>query len=175
MLWPVMEKDLIIELKALSSTPRSYSWEVHKEFFENFENEEILAGDIRVEAVASKAGEEVLIDLALSGTLTVPCDRCGEPVQMHCGSEYKFVALSGNDSIEKDGREVLSLEEGAREVDLGQVVYDYAMLSLPIQCFHEEGECSEESQAFLSEQQESILETHNNPFAALKDIITIKK
>lgn len=165
-----MERDLIIELNSLSAGSKNYEWQAGKEFFEAFENTDVLDADVHVNAKASKASpEEILLDVELSGSLTVACDRCGEPVDMPVDGYYEFSVLHGSNLAEKDGREVL--EAVGSTLDLSQVVYDYALLSLPIQCFHEEGECSEEVDNFFTSQQESIGDKGNNPFAALKDLI----
>lgn len=126
-----------IPVKGLKTGENNFSWHIGKEFFESFENAEILAADLSVEVVVRNEDYEISAEGEVEGTVTVQCDRClGElviPVQT---------------SFEDDEF------EGLDTLPIGQDIYDYVMISLPIQRVHEDGECDEEQLKYLNVEEE---------------------
>ena len=72
-------------------------------------------------------------------------------------------------------REIVWLPESDVDLDLGQIVYDYVCLSLPVQRVHPDGECNPEAVRFLSSEDDqgdiAPGEDSSLPFASLKDLI----
>lgn len=179
-----MKDEFIIPLNGLKPGRTSFSWHVGKEFFRRFENTEIIDADIVADVVAEKSGSYLGVDCSLSGTLTVPCDRCMEdvvlPVDAKALLSVKFGAelVSDEEITVTDEREIVYLPEDEADMDLSQTVYDYACLSLPMQRVHEEGKCNPEALKYLSgegEEREEDRRTEENndtynPFAVLKGL-----
>ncbi|MBO4466670.1 MAG: hypothetical protein J5745_01020, partial [Bacteroidales bacterium] len=96
----------------------------------------------------------------LTGFVTVPCDRCLEPLQV---------------PVEEDPSEEFKTELVKEDWDLSQAVYDYICLALPMQRVHPEGECNPDTVRFLG-QSERVNEeaAPNSPFAALKGLFDSK-
>lgn len=179
-----MKDEFIIPLNGLKPGRTSFSWHVGKEFFRRFENTEIIDADIVADVVAEKSGSYLGVDCSLSGTLTVPCDRCMEdvvlPVDAQALLSVKFGAepVSEEEITVSDEREIVYLPEEGADMDLSQTVYDYACLSLPMQRVHEEGKCNPEALKYLSgegedREEDRKTEVNNdtyNPFAVLKGL-----
>lgn len=179
-----MKDEFIIPLNGLKPGRTSFSWHVGTEFFRRFENTEIIDADIVADVVAEKSGSYLGVDCSLSGTLTVPCDRCMEdvvlPVDAKALLSVKFGAepVSEEEITVSDEREIVYLPEDGVDMDLSQTVYDYACLSLPMQRVHEEGKCNPEALKYLSgegkEREEDRKTEENNdtynPFAVLKGL-----
>jgi len=144
------------------------------EFFQAFENEEIKGADVNVVCTASKRGTDILLDLEISGCVTVVCDRCLENLSLPVESEASLILRTREGGEESaDGREVLVHEPSEKEVDLGQVVYDYVCLSLPMQRVHPEGGCNPDVVRFLSKEASSApapAAAEDNPFSVLKGL-----
>lgn len=167
-------EDLVISLNEITGGSKDFIWKVGLEFFQSFDNENILDADVEAKVKVSKVDGSFLVDLALSGVLSVPCDRCGDAVQKPCKAKAELIAMhveEDSDIWEKDGREIIPLGEGARVLDLSQEVYDFAVLSLPLQCTHKKGECSAEALAALKGSKKASKEQDNKPFAALADLM----
>ena len=77
-----MEDKFVIALSDLRSGVTEFEWNVGKEFFEEFENEQIRSAGLQARARVQKNASSVLVDLELGGSLTVPCDRCLEDVSL---------------------------------------------------------------------------------------------
>lgn len=151
----------IIPINDWAAGERKFRFHAGIEFFQMFDNQEILDADVNVEATVQKSGtRKVEAVLHLSGTVTVPCDRCLDPLALHVEAEPSEVFTPGEDS----------------DWDLSQAVYDYVCLSLPLQKVHPEGECNPDTVRFLSQEERKDEEaaTQNSPFAALKGLFDEK-
>lgn len=172
-----MGESFKIPLNDLKSGVLTRSWDVSKEFFEEFENEEVSSADLRVEVRAQKTGASVVIDVEIEGGLTVPCDRCLEDVVMPIDTAAYLKLRFGEgrlDADEEDGRELVWIPEGESEFDLSQTIYDYALLDLPIRKCHEDGECNPEAMKHITDdpgmEDSPEKPSETNPFAALKGL-----
>ena len=71
-----MNDNFIIPLNGLAAGENRFSWHAGKEFFEAFDNTEILDAELDVKAYAEKSGRYVGVDCEVNGNVTVECDRC---------------------------------------------------------------------------------------------------
>ena len=151
----------IIPLNGWAAGEREFRFHADTEFFQKFDNTEILDADVNAEIRVTKEGmQKVEAVLRLQGTVTVPCNRCLEPVVI---------------PVEANPSEVLAPGEEEVDWDLSQAVYDYVCLSLPLQRVHPEGECNPDTVRFLSRRERGNEEAaSNSPFAALKGLFDSK-
>ena len=156
-------KSVIIPLNDWAAGERKFHSHADLEFFQKFDNSEILDADVDVDIRVVKDGRnKIEADLCLKGTVTVPCDRCLDPVTI---------------PVEAEPSETLTPGEGESDWDLSQAVYDYVCLSLPLQRVHPEGECNPDTVRFLSQKEQRNEEAEanaNSPFAALKGLFDSK-
>ena len=123
----------VVNLSDLGRGESLYSQSAGKEFFESFGNQEILDADINVEARINNHGISVDVEADITGSVTVLCDRCLEPLVI---------------PVETDFQETYTPE--GMELDFGQEVYDFVCISLPLQRVHEDGKCNPDTTKFLS-------------------------
>ena len=123
----------VVNLNDLGRGVSSLAQSAGKEFFESFGNQEILDADIKVQASVNNRGVSVDVEAEISGTVTVLCDRCLEPLEIPV----------------ETGFEETYAPEGA-ELDFSQEVYDFVCIALPLQRVHEEGKCNPETTKYLS-------------------------
>ena len=124
----------VVSLPDLGGGPKLFEWRAGHEFFESFGNTEILDADIVVTARVSDRGLTVKADCEIHGGVTVACDRCLEDLVIPVDASFE---------------ETYTPESG--ELDLGQDVYDYVCISIPLQRTHPEGECNVETTKYLCE------------------------
>ncbi len=172
-----MEDKFIIPLNGLAAGKKEFRWQAGKEFFEAFENAEILDAELVINAVAEKSGRYFGIDCEIDGQVTVTCDRCLEDLDMPIETEImlsvKFGDEEASEEHQESEREIIFVPEGDAEFDMSQIIYDYVCLALPMQRHHEEGDCNPEAIKYLAgaEPVETEALEANNPFAALKGLI----
>lgn len=144
-----------------------------KKFFNGFDNSEILDADLDVTIEAEKSGQYIGIGCTIEGMLTVECDRClgrlDVPVSTFARFSVKYGEEPQEDVVQDDGREVIFISDDNADLDMGQIVYDYACLSLPLQRVHAEGDCDPGTVRYLGIAEDGNKEVQGH-FDALKDI-----
>ena len=166
-------------MNGLAQGRSEFCYRVGEEFFGAFGNSEISDADIAVEVTVEKANGFIGVDCNISGTVTMPCDRCLEPVTLPVDTFAQLSVKFGPEPAEaplpmEGEREILYLSDADTDLDLSQTVYDYTLLALPMQKVHAEGECNPETLKYLS-REETAAETSevgtDSPFAALKALM----
>ncbi len=171
-----MNDNFIIPLNGLAAGENHFSWHAGKEFFEAFENAEILDADLDVSVTVEKSGRYVGVDCEIDGSVMVSCDRCMEDLQMPIGADImlsvKFGEEESSDDHQEGEREIVFVPEGDAEMDLSQIIYDYVCLALPMQRHHDDGDCNPDAMRYLTAGEPVKVEGDvNNPFAALKELM----
>ena len=171
-----MNGNFIIPLNGLATGKNEYSWKVGKEFFESFDNTEIIDAELDASVVIEKSGRYVGVDCEVVGDVTVECDRCLDeldmPVDVEIRLSVKYGEEEASDEVQEGEREVIFVPEDEAELDMRQIIYDYVCLSLPMQRVHEDGECNPEAMKHLgiSEREDADDAVAESPFAALKNL-----
>ena len=123
----------IVKLIGLGQGKSAFSWHAGAEFFERFGNSEILDADLNVDLVLVNHGITIDAECRINGTVTVPCDRCLEDLELEVGTGFEESYVNDGDDL-----------------DFSQDVYDFVCVALPMQRVHEEGECNQETIKYLS-------------------------
>lgn len=173
-----MDDKFIIPLNELTAGENRFSWQIGKEFFESFENTEILDAQLDIDASVEKSGRYVGVDCDVCGRLVVECDRCLDelemPVDVEIRLSVKFGEADASEEVQEGEREVIFIPVDNAELDMAQIVYDYVCTSLPLQRMHEVGECNPVSMRYFSasedERSGDAADVTDNPFAALKEM-----
>ena len=164
----------VIPLSGLTQGGTQFNWRADGKFFGNFGNSEILNADLEVDVHVEKAMRFFGVDAAISGKVTVLCDRCLEELELPVDTGFKLSVKFGETAETADAgdREIVMIPDGSMELDLSQFVYDYTCISLPMRRVHPEGECNPEALKYLSsEETAGVAPAAGSPFAALKDIL----
>lgn len=122
-----------IPIKGLKAGANHFEWHADGEFFETFGDSGIIGADIDVVLDLNFHGITASADCTLTGSVTVQCDRCLDDLilAVDTGFEEDYIA------------------EGD-EFDFSQDIYDFVVVSLPLQKVHPDGECNEETVKFIS-------------------------
>ena len=170
-----MNDKFIIPLNGLAAGKNEFFWQADREFFNSFENAEILDAQLDADVIVEKSGRYIGVDCDVRGQVTVECDRCLDELDMPVDVEIKLSVKYGMEENSEEPqpgeREVIFIPDTDAEFDMSQIIYDYVCLSLPMQRVHEEGECNPDALKYYSageDEVETEQEEQNNPFAALK-------
>ena len=141
-------------------------------FFEEFDNNDVIGATIHVDMEADRTAMVMNISGMMKGEVTVECDRCLDnlrlPIEVPLSLMVKFARSEEAKAEESDEIVVVDLSEG--ELDLSQYLYDMAILSLPLQRFHKDGDCNLEMMERLKLLSKASGAGEENPFAALKSL-----
>ena len=171
-----MNERFIIPLNGLTAGENVFFWKAGKEFFDSFENSEVLDAHLDADVRVEKSGRYIGVDCDVTGRVTVECDRCLDeldmPIDVEIRLSVKYGSEDGSDEQSSD-REIVFIPETDAELDMSQIIYDYVCLSLPMQRVHEEGSCNPEAMKYFCHPEgveEETGECGNSPFSALKDM-----
>ena len=171
-----MDNKFIIPLNGLTAGNNDFFWQAGKEFFDSFENTEILDAHLDTDVRVEKSGRYIGIDCDVRGVIKVECDRCLDELEMPVDVEIllsvKYGAEESSEEPQPGEREVIFVPETDVELDLSQIIYDYVCLSLPMQRTHEPGKCNPDTMKYYGAPEEVsvVADEDVNPFAALKDL-----
>ncbi len=115
--------------------------ELADRFFADLEQEEISGGDVHVSvAVRSSADAVYKVEIAAKGCVTVPCDRCLDPLQLEVDTK-ELVYVKDDEPGEGDSPDMLYTEADGT-CDLSWCVYEIVETSLPMQRTHDVDDCN---------------------------------
>ena len=141
-----------IGIRGLSNGEHPFHFKVDGSFFEAYESDTVSDAELDVNALITKEPGRMSLDLGITGDVTVKCDRCLADLKIPVDIQVPFSVMFSSyaedafssyaeDAEEGVSDEVILLDGSSSEIDLGQIIYDYVNLSLPIKKVHPEGEC----------------------------------
>ena len=134
-----------LNLKALPFESQSVTYRLGADFFPDDEPAEVIAADIEVEAVIARKSEcDYELSLSCHGTLTIPCDRCLDPMAHQVDTTYRLSVRQEGESLDDSRDNLLVVPEQWRELDIEPIVRDSVLLTIPIMHTHAPGECNEQ-------------------------------
>ena len=126
----------VVSIKGLKPGKSHYEWQIGGEFFKTFENSEVLDADLQVSVDLTYSGSSAEATGRIQGTVVVVCGRCLEDLSIPVDTEFEL----------EDGE----IDLVGDTISLGQDVYDFVCVSLPMQRVHPEGYCNEQTVKYLS-------------------------
>ena len=140
------EFDLL--LKGMPIGTQDFSYHLGDDFFRNMESADVSADDVDVALSVKHVGDIYELCFTVSGVISIPCDRCLDPMQHHVDTTYVMDVKYGDEYREGDDQVVLPHTIAAFNV--ARVIYDTVMLTIPIMHVHPDGECNEEMSRLLA-------------------------
>lgn len=131
-----------INLKSLSDGQHEFVYELGDAYFADIDSE-VSSGEVSARVVCTKHGDLHQLQISIEGYVVVQCDRCLDEVEYDVVSDRQLVVKFGSEYMEESD-ELLIVPEREGVLDLHWLLYEDVVLSLPLQRFHLEGECSEE-------------------------------
>jgi uncharacterized protein len=155
----------IIGFSGLKEGLHNFDFELGDAFFAEKEFSEVNAADIQVDVELNKHSNMLELQMDLKGSVTVPCDRCLQPLSLPIDMEEEVIVKFGEE--EDLESEVIVLKESAYEIDIEQLLFEFVQLALPLRKVHDEKDCDPKVLKRLSAEDEVH---HDSRWDALKDI-----
>jgi uncharacterized metal-binding protein YceD (DUF177 family) len=131
----VKDTQCIISLAALKNGEHSFLFTLEGELFRENHYEDIHDADLKVIITFNKNSPILMFNFAIEGTLTVTCDRCGDDFKLKTKLERQLIVKTEcREHQEED--DMVSLATGEKDLDIAPFVYQYVVLSLPMQRIH---------------------------------------
>ena len=121
-----MDNEFVIPLNGLAAGENRFFWQAGKEFFEGYDNTEVLDAQLDIKTLVDKSGRYIGVDCDITGWLIVECDRCLEdlkmPIDVEVRLSVKFGEVDSSEEIQDGEREVIFLPVDNTELDMSQIV-----------------------------------------------------
>lgn len=137
------KSEFVIPFSGLKEARHSYEFEIDRKFFENIPESLIDDGNIKIDFVLEKRTNMLILEFEIQGSITVPCDRCMDDVNIPVESEDKLYVKFGEESLEETD-DIITIPEAEYEIDIAPFIYEFVVLASPSRRVHEEDECNQE-------------------------------
>jgi len=154
-----------IEFAGLKVGKHQFSFELNKEFFENFSFFDFNNISLKVDVDLTKKSNLLELNFYAKGSVNVNCDMTNEPFDMPFDKEDFLVVKFGQEYNDEDN-EILVLPFGEHKIILDQYLYELVILSLPRKRVHpgvEDGTLESEIIEILDELKPSGLGLETDP------------
>ena len=133
-----MKPRYTIAYRGLKEGIHVYNWSVGGDFWKTRPEGGIIGGEVEVAVALEKGATGTMrLEVGITGTVTVPCDRCLEDCDLPVEWHGQMAVRVSEEPQPFDGG-VLWLEPGEAVIDLEQYIYESVVLSLPLQRVHPE-------------------------------------
>ena len=133
----VKSKDFEIQFSALKLGSHQFKFDIEDSFFTLFDYSEIEKANISTSITLVKKATLLQLNFAITGHLTLACDRCAEDYQQEINQHFELIVKFSDivESVESD--EILILSSNEHSLSLARYIYEFAHLSLPTKRTHQ--------------------------------------
>ncbi len=154
-----------IDLRELDGEYTYYNYALDDTFFASFPSSDIRKGNLSCKLTVRAAGAFHELDFHIEGTVTVPCDRCLDDMDLPVSTDNRLVVKFGEESSGDD--DLLIVDEDNPVVDVSWLMYEFVTLSLPMRHTHEEGQCNAEMTGYITGSDDSAEASSDDRDAAV--------
>jgi len=131
----IKDTQCIISLAPLKNGEHSFLFTIDGELFRENNFDDIHEADLKAIVKFNKNSSIIMFNFTIEGTLSVTCDRCGDDFKMSTKMERQLIVKT--DSKEhREEDDMISITTGEKDIDIAPFVYQYVVLSLPMQRVH---------------------------------------
>lgn len=170
-----------IPLTGLKEGSHEYEFKVNGEFFEDFENSEVIAGELKAVVTLVKRSVHMELNIRIEGFVKLTCNRCLEEYDQKVETNNSLLIKYG-EQWEEVNDEVVMILFGENMLDISQYIYEFVHLGLPLGRYHPDDEagnstCNPEMLDKLEQhnaEQDNIIDPRWNDLGKLKEGIENK-
>jgi len=130
----------IINLEDIGETPQTFHYNLNDAYFQAVGDGSIHAGEVDADVIVMRQGTNFKIEMSLSGSVTIDCDICLDPMQQPIEAQTTLVATLGTEY--NDDGDTIIIDEQKGEIDLSWLLYEQVALAIPLKHVHEQGKCN---------------------------------
>lgn len=127
--------DFTVNIIGLSNKVHHFDFELNDGFFEKYGREVISKGLFDVHVILEKKETFIDVEFEISGSTQLICDRSLEPFD-HTIKEKKAIVFKYGEEVQEISDEIMIITRDQVSLDLGQFMYEFIALSIPIKKIH---------------------------------------
>lgn len=164
-----------IKFEGLKQGTHFYEFDVDNTFFEEFDCFEFKDSAIAVGLEFEKQSTIMVLTFDFLGTITVPCDRCLDDVDVEVSGEEKLFVKFGNEEYD-DSDEILMLPIHEYELNVAKHIYEFLQVNIPQKRDHLDDLCNQDVIEKLEDAAPAVLQEESKKidvdprWASLQDI-----
>lgn len=129
------DKDFNIKFTGLKLGTHKFDFQLDKSFFDLFEFSDFADAKLKVDLSMEKKSNSLELDFNLSGTVLVPCDVTNELFDLPLENKISLLVKFGEE-FNDENEEILILPFDSHYVDISQVAFELAVLTVPLKKIH---------------------------------------
>ena len=135
---------LKLKLKTLPFGTHAVECHLDESFFNLDEQTEVRRADVDVTLQVKRKSENTYhLEIACDGTLTIPCDRCLDDLDLPVEVDYSLNVEQMGTELDDSNDELLIVPSDWRELDAAPIVRDTVLLAIPMtHCHENEDDCN---------------------------------
>ena len=124
-----------VNIIGLSNRGHSFNYELSDEFFARYGKDLVSGGKFNAEIVLEKHETFIEAEFKINGHVALICDRSLDPFDFPVTIDKKVVFKYGEEEMELSD-EIIIITRDTTSVDLGQLMYEYIVLEIPMRKLH---------------------------------------
>jgi uncharacterized metal-binding protein YceD (DUF177 family) len=136
-----------LPLKSMPVGVEQFEYRLGKQFFVNMEDNDVRNADILVKLTVEHKNDCYDMQFAVTGTVTVACDRCLDDLDLPVDTTYHIIVKYGDDYSEYN--DFLQIPESDSYLNVAYMIHDTVALAIPIKHVHPMGKCNRAMSALL--------------------------
>jgi uncharacterized metal-binding protein YceD (DUF177 family) len=129
-----------IAWQGLKPGPHTYVYDIDDCFMQEkgFEDDSLQNWKAQITLGFDKHENFFMLHFDIDGTVTTPCDRCGDDFDMKLWDEFNLIIKLTADDAEdiEDEDDVVFIPRSETVIDVSGWVYEFLLLSVPLQHIH---------------------------------------
>ena len=138
-------KEFDVEIFRLNEGKQTFNYELKDLFFASFEDSFQEKGNLKVQVILDKSERMILSEFIIKGSLELICDRSLEPFNYEIDTHQNLVFKFGEEFIEVS-EDVIIIPRDLQKLNLGQYMYEFIGLSIPMKKLHPKFQEKEEAE-----------------------------
>jgi uncharacterized metal-binding protein YceD (DUF177 family) len=136
-----------VPLKDITEVGATFDYDLNNEFFKKIDSPEVERGNVKATVAAKKKTATFELKIELSGSVTLPCNRCLDDMQQPITHKETLLVKFG-EGFSEEG-EIVIVPEADGKINLAWFFYEMIVLNIPIKHVHAPGECNKAMEAKL--------------------------
>jgi uncharacterized metal-binding protein YceD (DUF177 family) len=124
-----------VNIIGLSNKAHTFDFKIGEEFFKQYGTEILQGGDFDAKVVLDKHETFIDADFSIAGKARLVCDRCLEPFEEPIKVHKKIMFKYGPEASELSD-EIIVITHDQDKLELGQYMYEFISLEIPIKKLH---------------------------------------
>ena len=139
-----------LELRGYVSNKETFEFHLDADYINSIEQTEVRGGSVDVTLTMTRKSEDLFaLDMVCEGQLTVGCDRCLDDMTLPVNTQYQVTVKMQGEEFDDSTDGVLVVPEGLTRLDVGPLMRDTVLLSIPLVHSHPEGQCNPQMSQLL--------------------------